>query len=102
MVEDKNPITLYNAKQREATDLYNENIVLERQIREKSIVDRELNIKSLIKHILKKYGKEDLLFLIDKEIKINENTKKINDFYKFQNDYNNYISINKKIHSQLP
>lgn len=102
MVEDKNPITLYNAKQREATDLYNENIVLERQIREKSIVDRELNIKSLIRHILKKYGKEELLFLIDKEIKINENTKKINDFYKFQNDYNNYISLNKKIHSQLP
>ena len=95
--------TLFNTKKKEAQKLINEctEIYLENErianINNRSRQINSINLRGPISSFLSKYKKEDLLLIVNNEIKLYERSIKIEEFREFEKTYNEFNKIKEKL-----
>ena len=100
-MDNQDLTTLFNTKKTEAEKLQNENLAID--LENKKLVDinnisrsiNSINLRKPINRFLSQYKKEDLLLIVNNEIKIFENSQKIKEFQKFEKNYNEFNKLKK-------
>jgi len=105
-MDNQDLTTLLNTikkKKTEAEKLKNEcaEIYLENEritnINNRSRQINSINLRSPIISFLSKYKKEDLLLIVNNEIKLYENSLKIKEFQEFEKTYNEFNKLKEKL-----
>jgi len=98
-MDNQDLTTLFNTKKTEAEKLQNENLAID--LENKKLADinnisrNSINLRKPINRFLSQYKKEDLLLIVNNEIKIFENSQKIKEFQKFEKNYNEFNKLKK-------